>query len=226
MTGGEEHFEASAALTVGQVQRRDAGDLEDVERHEVGRYAGREGGRAAGAGGGPALQRLEGQGPGLGVPDEEFAVEDQARRELLDPSRHQVREAVLDQRAAPGLHQDAAARPGGGEDERPVAVQFLLVHHPRPHRGRAGHGLGGLRQHRLDRRPEHPRASLTVCPLPGSARPARSGPAEATSTTHPRGTAGPSASVPGPAAAQRAGAPLVPSHAPRGLRMRHRPPHP
>ncbi|MFI1651045.1 DNA/RNA helicase domain-containing protein [Streptomyces avidinii] len=53
---------------------------------------------------------------------------------------------------SPGQH--AAARPGRGEQQRPVAVQLLLVRHPGAWRGWAGQGFCGLRQHRLDRRSE------------------------------------------------------------------------
>ncbi|MFE5809507.1 hypothetical protein [Streptomyces sp. NPDC056491] len=66
---------------------------------------------APGAGGGPALQRLERQPACLRVPDDQFAIEDQAGRQLRLGGRHQVRSPVLDQRPAAGLHQHAAAGP-------------------------------------------------------------------------------------------------------------------
>ncbi|MFE9797019.1 hypothetical protein ACFYRL_35465 [Streptomyces goshikiensis] len=44
------------------------------------------------------------------IPDDEFAIEDQAVGQLLLGGRHHVREPVLDQRTAPGLHQHPPAR--------------------------------------------------------------------------------------------------------------------
>ncbi len=96
--------------------------LQKVEGGEGGRPLHGEGQGAAGAGGGTALQGLERQPARLGVPDDQFAVEEQAGWQLRLGGRHQVRPPVLHQRPATGLHHHRATRPGRGEDERPVTV--------------------------------------------------------------------------------------------------------
>ncbi|GGS39867.1 hypothetical protein Snoj_27420 [Streptomyces nojiriensis] len=101
--------------------------LQEVEGDEVGLPLHGEGQGAAGSGGGPALQHLERQAAGLGVPDDQFAVEDQDVRQLRLGGRHQVRPPVLDERPATGLHQHRAARPGRGEQQRPVTVVLQTV---------------------------------------------------------------------------------------------------
>ncbi len=68
--------------------------LQEVEGDKLDRPPRGKGG---GAGGGPALQGRERQPARLGVPDDEFAVEDQAVRQLRLGGRHQVRPPVLNQ---------------------------------------------------------------------------------------------------------------------------------
>ncbi|MER5776805.1 hypothetical protein ABT144_21400 [Streptomyces sp. NPDC002039] len=52
-----------------------------------------------GAGGGPALERLERQPAFRRIPDEELTVQDQTVGKLLDGGRDEVGEPILDQRA-------------------------------------------------------------------------------------------------------------------------------
>lgn len=107
--GVEEVLEDPPALVTGPGEEFGAVMLENIEGDEEGRcLRGQRGGGTA-AGGSPALERFEGQPP-CGVPDDEFAIEDQAVGQLLGGGDH-VPEAVLDQGAAPGLEQHPAASP-------------------------------------------------------------------------------------------------------------------
>lgn len=78
--------------------------LEDVEGDEARRQLGGEPHSGTPARGGPALQGLERQPPAF-PSDDQLAVQDQAAGQELFGGRHEIREPVLDQRAAPGLHQ-------------------------------------------------------------------------------------------------------------------------
>ncbi|MEV0990799.1 hypothetical protein, partial [Streptomyces sp. NPDC049949] len=89
----------------------------------MGRQAGRGG--VAGAGGGAALQALGGQGAGLPVPGEDFAIEDQADRWLRN-RRGEAGERVLDRGAAVGLELHAPTRTVQSEHEQPVPVELGL----------------------------------------------------------------------------------------------------
>lgn len=111
---------------------------------------GRGGGKSLSTsyGRGPALQRGEGELPVL-VEHDEFAVEDQAGRQLAGRG-DEVGEAGLQHRAVPRLHQHPLARSVRGEQDGPVPFELHLG--GRASRVCAGDGVAGLGQHRLQRR--------------------------------------------------------------------------
>jgi hypothetical protein len=85
--------------------------LKDVERQVVGGQFGGERAGGTGAGHGAPLQRLERQL--LPGPHEQFAIEDQAVRQLLLGRGNEIRETVLEHRATTRLDEDRLPRPAG-----------------------------------------------------------------------------------------------------------------
>ncbi len=121
--------------------------LQEVEGEEAGQgHFGGEADGAAGAGGGSALQRLERQPACLGVPDDQFAIEDQAVRQLRLGGR--PRSGHRSWTSAPRWVCTSTVPPGPAavNSSRPMTVQLLLVRHPCPQRRRARHRLCGLRR--------------------------------------------------------------------------------